>query len=123
MGSSGLPDTTNNPAVLSEKFANSPATSGVVAGLASLMYRYGSGSNQRGTALYGGMQDIAGWSGTGSIAFSEAVRGDCRLAATALKGSCYGGVFAALDSGGAGTHTILAGVEVSGAMAVGSEDA
>lgn len=109
-GSSGTPNSTQNPVWLAEKFADGTQTSGVNAATVALLFKSSNGSNTRATAAYANVIDTLGWSGVGSGAFSEAMRGDCRLAATASQGACGGGIFTALEALGA-THTNMIGVE------------
>jgi hypothetical protein len=111
LGSRGSPDGTQNPVWIAQKWANGTQASGVNPTAEVEIWKSSNGSNTRATAFHANAVDTAGWSGSGSNSFIEAIRGDCRLLATALLGSCYGGVFSALDSGAAGTHAILSGVE------------
>ena len=110
LGSSTLPNATQNPILAIEKFSNSTATAGVNQTVYIGSIKSGNTSLSRLTGLFSETQDISGWSGGGSNNFIEGIRSHASLVPPGTLGSAYGLVTVAEESGAA-THTFMIGTE------------
>jgi hypothetical protein len=111
LGSSALPNGTQDPILAVEKFSNSTATSGVNQAMYVSAIKSTNLPNSRLTSAFFETQDISGWnSAPPNVSFIEGLRSHALLVPPETLGSAYGGVFSAMESGGA-THTYLVGAE------------
>lgn len=110
LGSSPTPSTVNDFVAAFQKFGGSTSTSGPNAPVFASAVKVSNAAGVWMTGVIGDAQDNAGGPTTGAASFIEGIRGQSRLAATAVNGMAYGVVGVSADTAGA-THTYLVGVE------------